>query len=258
MKRLLLHRLLTLRIQVPCLPAASFLPTGGATYATPSNARNAYGVPSIYVGPRVGISWAPAVLNQKGVVRLGYGIYTNPFNDFNQGQTYGYAATTAYVQTNNTGLTNGTLNDPFPTASTAAAVNPILQPTGNSLGGNVNLGSKMVYYSPVIKVPYSERASLDIQYQIGKTILIDVGYLNNHQVHLSYSNAPDAIPLLPYLSRSPYYDINATNLLTGATFKTGGPASTNITNPFKGTARDNWQLLNGVDARPEYLSNDQS
>jgi hypothetical protein len=216
------------------LAAASFMPIGGATYASSSN-RYPYRVAPLYCSPRLGISWAPSVFRGKGVVRAGFGIYVNPFNDFDQGQTYGYSATTAYVQTVTGGLTNNTINDPFPTSSTAAAVNPIQQPTGSALGVNANLGAKMVFYSPFIKVPYSERASLDLQYQIGKTILIDLGYLHNYQVHLSYSNLVDSIPLLPYLSTSPYYSVAATNLLTGATYK-GGPATTSITNPFKGVA----------------------
>ena len=211
------------------LPASSFQPTGGAIYASPSH-RSAYNNPQLYVSPRVGITWAPAALHDRGVVRMGYGIYVNPYNDYNQGQTYGFAQLTSYVQTNNNGLTNGVLGDPYP------AANPILQPTGNALGINTNLGGKMVYYYPALKVPYSERASLDVQYQIGKTIVIDVGYINNHQVHLSYSNQVDAIPLLPYLSRSPYYNVATHNLLSGSSFKNGGPASTNISNPFKGVA----------------------
>jgi hypothetical protein len=217
------------------LPASSFLPVGGATYASSSN-RYPYHVAPVYVSPRIGITWAPEALHQKGVVRLGFGIYTNPYNDYDQGQTYGYSATTAYVQTITGGLTNNSMSDPFPTAATAPAVNPIQEPTGNTLGVNANLGAKMVYYSPIIKVPYSERASLDVQYQIGNTIMVDLGYIHNDQVHLSYSNTVDAIPLLPYLSRSPYYDVAATNLLTGAAFKNGGPPTTNIANPFKGVA----------------------
>jgi hypothetical protein len=219
----------------PLLSAGSFQPTGGATYASSSN-RYAYHVAPVYVSPRLGISWAPESLHEKGVLRLGYGIYDNPYNDYNQGQSYGYSATTAYVQTDNSGLTNNSMSDPFPTSASAAAVNPIQQPTGNALGVNTNLGAKMVYYSPVIKVPYSERASLDFQYQIGNTMMIDLGFINNHQVHLSYSNAVDTIPLLPYLSRSQYYDVAATNLLTGAHFQNGGPPSTDIPNPFKGVA----------------------
>ncbi len=243
------------------LPAASFQPTGGAIYATPGN-RGAYNNPSLYVSPRLGISWAPEAFHQKGVIRIGYGVYVNPYNDFNQGQSYGYTQTTAYVQTANTGLTNNALSDPFPTAATAAAPNPILLPTGNTLGINTNLGSKMVYYYPNLKVPYSERASLDIQFQIGKTIVLDFGYLNNHQVHLSYSNPVDAIPLLPYLSRSPYYDVAANNLLSGAAFKNGGPPTTNITNPDKGVAGITGTLLTTstiapttyLMTNPEYVS----
>jgi len=208
------------------LPAAAFQPTGGIYYANP-NARHAYSVPPLYVSPRIGMTFAPTALHNKFVIRAGFGIYTNPFNDYNTSQTYGYSAATTYVATNNNGLTQGHLDDPFP------ATNPIQLPTGNSLGINQNLGGKMVYYSPVIKVPYSERASLDFQYQIGNTIMVELGYIHNLQVHLSYSNAVDTIPLLPYLSRSPYYNIQATNLLTGATYS-GGPATTNIPNPFKG------------------------
>ena len=139
---------------------------------------------------------------------------------------------------------------PIPHLADPAAPNPILQPTGNALGINTNLGAKMVYYYPNLKVPYAERASLDVQYQIGKTILIDLGYINNHQVHLSYSNAVDAIPLLPYLSRSPYYDVATNNLLTGAAFKNGGPPTTNITNPFKGVAGITGSLCNRQYHRP--------
>lgn len=214
----------------PLLAAASFLPTGGPTYAQ-AGSRNAYVPPTLYYSPRVGLTYAPEALHQKGVIRLGFGIYTNPFNDYDTGQSYGYSAATTYIETTNGGLTYGSLSDPFP-----AATNPIQLPTGSALGLNTNLGSKIVYYSPTIKVPYSERSSVDLQYQVGKTILIDVGYIHNYQVHLSYSNAVDTIPLLPYLSRSPYYDGNATNLLSGSVYCNAAPcpATTNITNPFKG------------------------
>ena len=210
------------------LPAASFSASGGATYASASN-RTAYNPAPVYVSPRIGLIWAPAVFKDKFVVRAGYGIYTNPFNDYNTGQTYGYTGTSTLTGSYNSALNQiASLADPFPVAT-----NPIQQPTGNALGVNANLGSKMVYYSPVIKVPYSERTSLDIQYSPSKNILVDIGYLNNHQVHLSYANAVDTTPLLPFLSRSPYYDVAANYLLGGTTY-TGGPAATAITNPFKG------------------------
>jgi hypothetical protein len=211
------------------LAASSFQPTGGVIYASPSG-RYPYQVAPIYISPRLGITWSPEFTHGKGVLRLGYGVYDNPFGDYNQSQTYGFAATTAYTQLASLGTSLSSWDDPYPTTGTFT--NPILQVTGNSLGVNTNLGAKMVYYAQV-KVPYSERLSVDVQYQIGNSMLIDLGYLNNHQVHLSYANAVDTIPLLPYLSRSQYYNIPATNLLTGATY-IGGPATTSITNPFIG------------------------
>jgi hypothetical protein len=214
------------------LPTASFLPTGGAVYASSSD-RNAYHVAPLYVSPRIGISWAPKALHEKGVVRLGFGIYDDPFGDYNFGQSYGFSTSTPYVASADNGETNNTLSDPFPTSASAAAVNPIQEPSGSTLGVNAQLGNSMGYYSPVIKVAYSERTSLDVQYQIGKTMMIDLGFINNHQVHMPAGNAVSAIPLLPYLSRSKYYNVAATNLLTGASYK-GGPASTSVPNPFKG------------------------
>lgn len=213
------------------LASSAFLPTGGAVYGSSSN-RNPYTTPPIYVSPRVGMSWAPEALHGKGVIRLGFGIYDNPFGDANFGQTYGFSQSTTFVGTANSGMTNNTLADPFPTSATAPATNPILLPSGSSLGVNAELGSSMGFYTPNTKVDYSERSSLDVQYQIGNTVMIDLGYINNHQVHMAWGNAISSIPLLPYLSRSQYYDVADTNFLGGGTFKNGGPPTTDITNPF--------------------------
>jgi Carboxypeptidase regulatory-like domain len=201
------------------LPASQFVATGGVNYATPTN-RTAYSTAALYVSPRLGMAYSPD--NGKTAIRAGFGIYDNPFNDYNTSQTYGFSQTTNLIATNNNNLTPATTYaDPFPTAS-----NPIQQPLGNALGINTNLGNKMVYYANV-KVAYSERASLDIQHQFGKSWLLDVGYVFNHQVHQSYSNAVNGgsgtVPV-SYLSRSAYYDPVLNPLYAGST-----------PNPFKGT-----------------------
>jgi hypothetical protein len=225
------------------LSASGFLPVGGAVYASPS-LRHPYHTAPLYWSPRIGISWAPESLKGKGVVRLGFGIYNSPFNNYNQGQTYGYSAASTYNPSNTSSFSDvGSWSDPFPTSVDTpsstnpmpTAANPILQPTGNLLGINTNLGSGIVFYPSHVKVPYSQRFSMDTQYQIGKNILVELGYIYNHQVHLSYSNAVSSIPLLPYLSRSPYYDVYTTDKLAGKTY-TNGPASTNSGNPFAGLA----------------------
>lgn len=178
------------------MPAANFKPTGGIYYATPDH-RNEYNTAPAYVSPRFGFAFAPPVFHDKLVIRGGYGIFVNPFNDYNTPQSYGYSATTTYTPATTVQLPTISLSDPF-NATTA----PILQPTGSSLGVNTNLGAGVQFRGPNLKVPYAERYNLDIQRSIGSHIMFDIGYLGAHQVHLSYSNAVSSIPLLPYLSRS--------------------------------------------------------
>ncbi|WP_162537385.1 carboxypeptidase-like regulatory domain-containing protein [Granulicella sp. WH15] len=203
------------------LPVSQFVPTGGLIYATPSN-RNAYHTAAAYLGPRVGFAYSPDWSHGKTSIRAGFGIFDNPFNDYYSSQTYGYSQTTSAIFTpDNYQSVATTLSDPFPTS------NPIQQPVGSSLGVNTNLGNKIVFYAPNVKVAYSERSSFDIQQQFGKNWMLDVGYINNHQVHQSYSNSVNAgsgaVPV-QYLSQSRYYDPVAT-----------AAYSPNVANPYKGT-----------------------
>ncbi len=199
------------------LPAASFQPTGGFTFASPSR-RYEYATAPLYASPRLGFSYAPELLRDKVVIRGGFGIYVNPFNDYYTPQSYGYISNTSLVSTTTANQTPAaSLNDPFPVS------NPILQPTGSSLGVNTYLGQAITVRPSNVKVPYSERWNLDIQFQLSKNTMIDVGYIGNHQVHLSFSNCTSCSPLLPYLSRSPYGPSKVSTTL-----------NTQVTNPFKG------------------------
>jgi hypothetical protein len=228
------------------LPVSAFQPTGGPVFATPSH-RSEYATPFGYFSPRVGFAWAPEVFNNHMVARGGFGIYINPFNDYYTPQSYGYSSVSTLVASTNANLTPAaSLADPFP-----SAVNPIIQPTGPSLGINQNLGSSITFRPPSVKAPYSERWDMDIQVQLSRNTMIDIGYIGNHQVHLSYSNCVSCIPQLPFLSRSPFKD-NAvqTNL------------STAIANPFKGlpgmtgtnATASTLSKLTLLQAYPEYSS----
>ncbi|GGH09120.1 TonB-dependent receptor [Silvibacterium dinghuense] len=203
------------------LPVADFKPTGGLYYANSSD-RHAYHTAPLYLGPRLGLAYSPELTHGTTAIRLGWGVFENPFNNYYQGQTYGYSQTTSMIVSNDSNQTVATtLSDPFPTAS-----NPIVQPAGAAWGINTNLGSKMVFYGN-IKVPYAMRSSLDIQQQFGKNWMLDIGYINTHQVHLSYSNTitggSGSVPV-SYLSRSRYYDAALT-----------AEYNTTVANPYKGT-----------------------
>lgn len=200
------------------LSASSFTPTGGLMYATAGN-RSAYKTPSLYISPRIGFAWAPAMFNGTMSVRGGFGIYVNPFNDYNAPQAYGFSGTSTYLS-NSTNQTNqvpvSSLSDPFNNN-----VNPIQQPYGSELGVNTNLGSSAIFFAP-LHVPYTEKGSLDIQKQFGKTWLVEVSGFTTHAVHLSSSLAVSSTPLLPYLSHTPGPNAALTTALNAP-----------VTNPFK-------------------------
>lgn len=203
---------------IPELPVASFQPTGGVIFATPTH-RSEFATPLAYFSPRLGIAWAPEIFNNRMVARGGFGIYINPYNDYYTPQNYGYSSTTSLVASNNSNLTPAaSLADPFP-----AATNPIIQPTGSALGINQNLGAGITFRPTAVQAPYSERWDTDIQVQISRNTMIDIGYIGNHQVHLTTSNCVSCIPQLPFLSRLPTKDTVVQNNL-----------SSSVTNPFKG------------------------
>jgi hypothetical protein len=202
------------------LPASQFQPTGGLLFAGDDH-RHAYNTAPVYLGPRVGITYSPDFSNGKTAIRLGFGTFVNPMNDYYTSQTYGFSQTTNMITSTNGGQSPATtLSDPFP------ASNPIQQPAGSSAGINTNLGNKIVYYAPNNKIPYALRSSLDIQQQFGKNWMLDIGYINTHQVHLfesnTVTNGSGAVPP-QYLSQSRYYDPVLTALY-----------NQNVANPFKG------------------------
>jgi hypothetical protein len=202
------------------LPASSFASTGALSYAT-SGHRNAYNTPSIYISPRIGFAWSPTASHGTLAIRGGFGLYVNPFNDYNAPQAYGYSATSTYLsnssnQTN--GVPNSSLSDPFNNS-----VNPIQLPYGSELGVNTNLGSGAIYFAP-LHIPYTEKGSLDIEKQFGKGWLVEVSGFTTHAVHLSSSLAVSSIPLLPLLAHQNGPNAALTTAL-----------NTKITNPFKGT-----------------------
>ncbi len=219
---------------LPYLPA-SISPTGGAVYASSSN-RSAYKTAPIYLSPRVGISWAPAALHEKTVFRLGIGVYNNPFSDYtgsgNAGQSYGFTATSTVVQ-NGVVTTNAQtpwtlIDDPFPTCTTCAIpASPIVPISGSAYGINQNLDQAMAFDAPV-KVPYSERVSVDVEHQFGTNWMVEAGYIMTHGVHLAYNNQISNTPVLPYYTRAQFNN----TALVSALSSTG--TGFGIANPFKG------------------------
>ena len=228
------------------LPVSAFLPTGGLEYAAAGN-RSGYTTPSIFLAPRAGLSWAPAALHDKTVFRAGFGMFNNPYGAYTTGPFTGFTQASTLVPTNNSYVSPyATLSNPYPGGT-------ITQPTGSSLGVNTYLGNAITYYYPHFKDPYSIRWSADIQHTFFNDWLLDVGYIGNHQVDLTNTNAVSSAPLIPFLSRLPWKDTTVTNALSAV-----------VTNPLAGLLPGS--TLNGstiatstlLDAYPEFTSVSES
>ena len=220
------------------LPAGgSFLTTGGTQYATGGN-RSAYYPAAIYLSPRIGFSYAPDYFHGTLALRGGFAIYVNPFNDYTAGQSYGFTQSTNMNMFNSscnggyTPITN--IDNPFPTSAVtnlsgtcANSVNPIQPVLGATEGINAQLGSNMGWYSPV-KVPYSEKVSLDVQKQFAKNWMVEIGGFHVTSIHDSYSNSITSIPFLPLLDHTASAHSPTAIALSNA-------LAVKVTNPFQGT-----------------------
>ena len=105
--------------------------SGGLKFATGSNDVN-QATDKNNFQPRIGVSYS---LNDKTVIRGGFGIFTSPFQIQALNQN-GFTASTSYTPTTNSGLTFiSNINNPFPTG-----LNPAV---GSSLGLNTSIGTTL-------------------------------------------------------------------------------------------------------------------
>jgi hypothetical protein len=174
------------------LPANQFQVAGGPLFASAAN-NDVYHTRSHYFSPRFGFAWTPAGPGGKTVVRGGFSQFYFPIVTTGIQQP-GFSQTTDVVASLNSFLTpNVTLSNPFP--------NGIERPSGSSLGASTNLGKGITFFNPNPLNPYSLRWSLGVQRQLGKDMVIEIGYLGNHSVHLPVDTPVDSIPR-QYLSTS--------------------------------------------------------
>jgi outer membrane receptor protein involved in Fe transport len=126
--------------------------------------------------PRVGLAWKPW---QKTVVRAGYGV------NYNIGQ-YGLMATQLGFQ------------PPFAVAQT----NPAQTPTSltlqdgfpSGLGASPNHVTNTYAVDPNYKLAYVQSWNLNIQHEIGSSVVMNVGYTGAKGTHLDIVRAPDQLP----------------------------------------------------------------
>jgi hypothetical protein len=183
------------RNPVALLPVSQFNPVGGILYADDNN-RGMYGTPNNAFSPRFGFSWSPNLLDGKTVIRGGVGVFYNTAGTQLGVQQPGFSQTTQLVATLDNYLTPAaTFSNPFPTG--------ILQPIGNSLGVNTFLGQAVRYVTPQLGRSYSTRWNFNIQRELEKNLLLELGYIGSDSRGLPVNSAPVrwSVSRAPWLRR---------------------------------------------------------
>ncbi len=158
--------------------------TGGLMYAgVDGNKRTQGDPPKIKASPRFGAVYS---LNERTVIRGGYGVYWAPFNyptpdttASNYGQV-GYTVNTILSQNRANPVT---LTDPFPTG--------IAQPSGNSRGALTNLDSTISYVDQTRTAPRVQQYSVDLQRELGGDLAIKLSYTGARSDDLGLGGSND-------------------------------------------------------------------
>ncbi len=211
------------------LPSPSaFKATGATAYETPDN-RYPYHPAPLYVSPRFGFAYAPSREHNTFVVRGGIALVNQPFGTYTASATTGYSQSTSMVTTNssvNGGYTpTTTWENPYPTDSTQLSYNPIALPLGSSQGTDAALGNSLFFFQSNVKVPYSEKFSLDIQKEFPGGWMAEISGIHVLSLHNSTYNNINNVPYTKYLD--PTSDASS----PGAQAVSNAMA-TKVTNPF--------------------------
>ncbi len=128
------------------------------------------------ISPRVGAAYR---LNDKTVIRAGYGRYVTPFttnsahDQLSGYYLYGFSNFTGapdMIQ----GVPQMSMANPFP------ASNPIAPAYDKSLGIYTMLGNSITYFSPDRKRSNSDRINISFQRELPFSMVLDVTYFLNH------------------------------------------------------------------------------
>ena len=188
---------------VPGVPG--FSANGGLTFVGQSgDSRSPYKRNAGQWLPRAGFAYQ---LNQKTVVRGGYGIFFGSLgvDSFSPLQT-GFAQTTPIQASLNNGVSYvATLANPFPAG--------LLQPSGAAGGLSTSLGQAIQFYDRNIKPPYSQRWTLGVQRTLPGQFVLDLSYTGNRVTHIATLQNFNSTPA-QYLSTLPSRDTQTINYLT--------------------------------------------
>jgi hypothetical protein len=139
--------------------------------------------PKVKWSPRVGAVYA---LDDRTVIRGGYGLYWAPFNypiPSTSANNYGQVGYTQNTILSTSRANPTTLDNPFPTG--------IERPTGNSLGALTNLNSIISYVDQNRSAPRVQQFSVDVQRELPGNMALVASYVGARGDHLSLGGSAD-------------------------------------------------------------------
>lgn len=197
---------------IPELPPSAIVVRGGPAFVSDSN-RSFWNADRNNVQPRVGFAYS---VNDKTVLRGGWGIFTVPFVFSNGIRQSGFAQATSIVPSPDSGLSfRATLANPFPDG--------VLQPSGASLGADTFLGQDLDRFAPLdLQNQQNMRFTIGLQRELPHQWMVDIAYAGNRGYDLLTDIELNPVPG-QYLSTSPVRDQAVINFL-----------GENVANPFRG------------------------
>ena len=197
---------------IPEITPANFHVLGGLLFAG-SGGRSFWSGDRNNLQPRLGVAYR---IDDKTVVRAGWGIFTVPFIIDGVNQS-GFSQATNIVPSLDTGLTfRANLANPFPDGVATAP--------GSSLGLATFVGRSVDFIPLSRRNGQNMRWQVSIQRELPGRWLLEAAYVGNHAYDLSTTVSINPVPA-QYLSTKPVRDQAVIDFLTA-----------NVTNPFAGLA----------------------
>jgi hypothetical protein len=199
---------------IPEVPVSQFNVLGGLLFAgVNGQPRGLWNADRNNFAPRVGIAYQ---LNQKTVLRAGYGIFYDVLGiDRQQVNQGGFNQSTNLTPSTDNGRTyQATLSNPFPLG--------LQVPPGASGGLSTFLGRAASFFQSNAVNPYMQRWSFSVQRELPGRVLFDTSYVGNRGTKLAVQQQFTPTPA-QYLSTLPYRDQATIDYL-----------SAQVPNPFYG------------------------
>ncbi|MBS1877193.1 MAG: TonB-dependent receptor [Acidobacteria bacterium] len=206
---------ITMPSAVTSIAKVNYKFNGAMIYTSDKNPRM-YDAPWNTFLPRVGIAYR---LNDKTSIRAGYARYAVPWITVHPETgglpTYGFSQSTSVLGPLQ-GVPRTYLSDPFPSG------NPVVTPTGNSLGRYSQLGNGVNYWDGnVMKTPINDRMNFSVQRQTLKNLFTEATFF----IHLAHNTQDPSM-------WGGHYDYNQNQMDPNLSYKYKGQIDETVNNPF--------------------------